>query len=306
MSSYHVSVLLHEAIEGLNINPDGVYVDVTFGAGGHSKEILKHLKQGSLVAFDQDEDAEANLIEDERLVFVRQNFKYLKNHLRANGFLKVDGVLADLGVSSHQFDIAERGFSTRFDGGLDMRMDQDSTLTAAQVINDYEPEQLSSVFQIGADIKNPQKLVDRIVEARAQGEIKTTGELKSIISSMAHPSKVTQFLAKVFQAVRIEVNGEVEVLKKMLEQAVQVLKPGGRLVVISYHSLEDRLVKNLMRAGNFEGQLDKDFYGNIIRPLEPVNRKVIVPSEEEMEVNSRARSAKMRVATKLSEPKQYK
>ncbi|MFT4659879.1 MAG: 16S rRNA (cytosine1402-N4)-methyltransferase [Patiriisocius sp.] len=301
MSDYHTAVLLKESVDGLDIKPQGVYVDVTFGAGGHSREILKRLEEGQLVAFDQDEDAEDNLPEDERLVFIRQNFKFLKNHLKANGFEKVDGILADLGVSSHQFDVGERGFSTRFDGKLDMRMDQDSSLTAYEIVNEYEPKELKRIFREGADLRNANKLVDKIIQARSEGEIGSTGRLKEIMDGMVPPTKIAQFLARVFQAIRIEVNGELSVLKDLLLQSEKVLDEGGRLVVISYHSIEDRLVKNFMKTGNFEGVQDKDFYGNVSRPFRPINRKVIVPEMKEVEENGRARSAKLRIAERINE-----
>ncbi len=301
MSSYHVSVLLDESIRGLNIDPEGVYVDVTFGAGGHSKEILKKLKSGSLIAFDQDVDSESNLLQDDRLVFVRHNFRYMKNHLKVNGFPKVDGILADLGVSSHQFDVGERGFSTRFDGRLDMRMDQDSSLTAAVIVNEYDEVALQRVFTEGADLKNSKLLIQKIVDARNVKRIESTSELKEVLSGMTHPSKVAQFLARVFQALRIEVNEELGALKALLDQAKDVLKPGGRLVVISYHSIEDRMVKNYIKSGNFEGVLQKDLYGNVNRPFAPINRKVIMPNEDEIKDNSRARSAKLRIAERLHE-----
>jgi len=301
VSRYHTAVLLNESVEGLGINPEGVYVDVTFGAGGHSREILKKLKGGTLVAFDQDVDAEANLPKDDRLVFVRQNFRFIKNHLKANGFNKVDGILADLGVSSHQFDIGERGFSTRFDGKLDMRMDQDSELDAIKIINEYDEEELQRIFRDGADLSNVPKLIGKIVVARSESKIETTGQLKQILNGMVPPTKIAQFLARVFQAIRIEVNEELEVLKQLLIQSKALLNPGGRLVVISYHSIEDRLVKNFMKTGNFKGELEKDFFGNINRPFDPVNRKVIVPNDREIEANSRARSAKLRIAKRNNE-----
>lgn len=295
---YHTPVLLHDCIEGLAIRPDGDYVDVTYGGGGHSRVILEHLDQGRLFAFDQDEDAQENLISDERLHFIRQNFQFLKNNLRLHGVREVDGILADLGVSSHQFDIADRGFSTRFDARLDMRMDRDSAMTAATVLEDYSKEELVRVFRQGTDIKHVPGLADAIIKARPEG-VATTEQLKSAIAHRTPDRKRAQFLAQVFQAIRIEVNGELEVLAKMLEQAIEILKPGGRLVVISYHSIEDRLVKRFIRAGNPEGELVKDFYGRATVPLKAINRKVIIPTEEEIERNPRARSAKLRIAEKL-------
>jgi len=301
VSNYHTAVLLKESVDGLGVKPDGVYVDVTFGAGGHSREILKRLGKGTLVAFDQDEDALANVPKDDRLVFVRQNFRFIKNHLKANGFEKVDGILADLGVSSHQFDIGERGFSTRFDGRLDMRMDRDSTLDAIKIINEYDEAELQRIFREGADITNVKKLTGKIIAARNEARIETTGQLKNALHGMAPPTKIAQFLARVFQAIRIEVNEEMEVLKQLLTQSKLLLKPGGRLVVISYHSIEDRLVKNFMKTGNFDGQVDKDFFGNVHRSFEPITRKVIVPNEDEINENSRARSAKLRIAERNNE-----
>lgn len=295
---YHTPVLLHDCIEGLAIRPDGDYVDVTYGGGGHSRSILEHLDKGRLFAFDQDVDAEENLISDDRLHFIRQNFQFLKNNLRLQGVRQVDGILADLGVSSHQFDMAERGFSTRFDAELDMRMDRDSDLTAATVLEEYSKEELVRVFRQGTDIKHIPGLADAIIRARAEG-VSTTEQLKAAIAHRTPDRKRAQFLAQVFQAVRIEVNGELDVLARMLEQAIELLKPGGRLVVISYHSIEDRLVKHFVRAGNAEGELVKDFYGRATVPLKAINRKVIIPSEEEIERNPRARSAKLRIAEKL-------
>lgn len=295
---YHTPVLLHDCIEGLAIKPDGDYVDVTFGGGGHSREILSRLSIGKLFAFDQDQDSLANLVKDEKLVFIRQNFQYLKNNLRLNGVRQVDGILADLGVSSHQFDEAERGFSTRFDADLDMRMDRDAELTAKKLLHEYSKEELVRVFRQGSDVKPVGRMADAIIAARAEG-LNTTDDLKKVIAHLTPERKRSQFLAQVFQAIRIEVNGELEVLSKMLTQAIEVLKPGGRLVVISYHSIEDRMVKHYVRAGNREGELVKDFYGRAEVPLKAINRKVIVPTEEEIDRNPRARSAKLRIAEKL-------
>jgi len=296
---YHKPVLLKECIGGLKINPEGIYVDVTFGGGGHSKEILKHLTTGRLYAFDQDEDASKNMISDNRFVLIRQNFKYLKNFLKMYNALPVDGLLADLGVSSHQFDVPERGFSIRFDAKLDMRMDTKSNFRASDIINTYSEEDLKRVFKDYGEVDNPGKLAHVIVESRNGQHINTVNELKFAISKCLKRGKENQFLAQVFQALRIEVNKEMDSLKELLVQSIEVLKPGGRLVVISYHSLEDRLVKNIMRSGKFEGEVDKDFFGNKISPFVQVSRKPIVPSEEENTANSRARSAKLRVAEKV-------
>ena len=295
---YHNPVLLKECIEGLNIDPAGTYVDVTFGGGGHSREILKHLTTGKLYAFDQDADAEGNVIEDERFVLVKQNFRYMKNYLKMYGALPVDGILADLGISSHQIDVAERGFSTRFEGPLDMRMNRGQGMTAADVLNNYEEDKLKRVLREYGEVDNAGRLVRAIVEARAEKPLETIDELKSLLGRFARRGKENQYYAQVFQALRIEVNNELGVLKEMLMQAPEVLKEGGRLVVIAYHSLEDRLVKNFMRSGKFEGEAEKDFYGNLLTPLKPVNRKPIIPTEEEIKSNSRARSAKLRIAEK--------
>lgn len=295
---YHTPVLLHDCIEALAIKPGGTYVDVTYGGGGHSREMLKHIGDGRLFAFDQDLDAESNRIEDDRLIFIRQNFQHLKNNLRLHGVKQVDGLLADLGVSSHQFNEAERGFSTRFEAELDMRMDRDATLTARKVVEEYSREDLIRVFRQGSDINHVPALADALIQARAEGLV-TTEQLKQAIAHRTPSRKAAQFLAQVFQAVRIEVNDEVQVLMSMLEQAIQVLKPEGRLVVISYHSIEDRIVKHFVRAGNAQGEIEKDFYGKHLVPLKAINRKVIVPSDEEIERNPRARSAKLRIAEKL-------
>lgn len=301
MSTYHKPVLLHESLEGLAVRPDGTYVDVTFGGGGHSRLLLSMLgENGRLIAFDQDEDAVANVIDDPRFTLVRQNFRFLKNFLRANNAIPVDGILADLGISSHQIDEPERGFSTRFDGPLDMRMNRSAGMTAADVVNNYEEAQLKKIFSLYGEVDNAGRLVKAIAAARAEAPIETIAELKVAIASCMPKGKEFQYLAKVFQALRIEINGEIEALKQMLAQAVEVLKPGGRISVISYHSLEDRIVKNFFRTGNEEGVNEKDFYGNLVRPLEPVNRKPIVPGEEELNENSRARSAKLRIAEKVA------
>ncbi|WP_209319816.1 16S rRNA (cytosine(1402)-N(4))-methyltransferase RsmH [Ancylomarina longa] len=295
-SDYHIPVLLKESLEGLDIKSDGVYVDLTFGGGGHSREILKRLTSGKLVGFDQDEDAEANVPKDDKFIFVRHNFRYYKNFLRYLGFDKVDGILADLGVSSHEFDVAERGFSFRFDGDLDMRMNQSSDFTAADVLNQYAVEDLFRIFKLYGEVKNPGRLVKLIDEYRKSNKITTIQQFKEVIAPCVPKFKDHKYLAQVFQALRIEVNQEMEVLREMLMQASDVLKPDGRLVVITYHSLEDRLVKNYIRDGKFEGGASKDFFGNIQTPLEAVNRKLIIPSDEEIERNGRARSAKLRIA----------
>lgn len=297
--NYHQPVLLKECLEGLDIKPGGIYVDVTFGGGGHSKAILQKLgEKGKLFAFDQDKDAAQNIPDDERFTFIPQNFSYMKNFLRMYEATQVDGILADLGVSSHQFDEAERGFSIRFDASLDMRMNQQSEKTAAQVLNEYDEAKLKEIFREYGDVENAGRLVKLIVEARLMGQITGTEQLKEIIAPCMPKFKEHQYLAKVFQALRIEVNDEMEVLKQMLQQSLEVLKPGGRLVVMSYHSLEDRLVKNFLKSGNFEGEQQKDFYGNIHRPFSIITKKPIVPNEKEIEENSRARSAKLRIAEK--------
>ncbi len=297
MSEYHVPVLLNECMQGLNINPEGIYVDLTFGGGGHSREILSHLTTGKLIGFDQDEDAERNIPDDNRFVFVRHNFRYFKNFLRYLGYEKVDGILADLGVSSHEFDVAERGFSFRFDGDLDMRMNQNADFTAAKLLNEYDEEELYRIFKFYGEVKNPGKLVRLITDYRKQNSFDTIQGFKDVIASCVPKLKEHKYLAQVFQALRIEVNSEMEALREMLVQSVDVLKPNGRLVIITYHSLEDRLVKNFIRNGNFDGKAEKDFYGNVKTPLKAVNKKVILPSSEEIERNGRARSAKLRIAT---------
>ena len=298
--SYHNPVLLNESIDGLNIKGEEVLVDVTFGGGGHSKEILKRLGEGGkLFGFDQDKDAEANILADGRFELVKQNFRYLKNYLRFYGVKQVDGVLADLGVSSHQFDVGERGFSIRFDGPLDMRMNQNGELTAAKIVNEYDEANLMRIFREYGEVSIARKLTSEIIGQRAGRKIKTTNELVEIVEVLV-PGKVrNKLLAQVFQALRIEVNDELGALKDMLEQACEVLKPGGRLSVITYHSLEDRLVKNFIKKGKFEGELEKDFYGNPIVKFKQITRKPILPTDEELKINNRARSAKLRVAEKL-------
>lgn len=297
MHDYHKPVLLGEAIDGLNIREDGIYVDATFGGGGHSREILKRLTAGRLIAFDQDEDAIGNIPEDERLIFLNQNFRYMKNFLKYYGQLPVDGVLADLGVSSHQLDRAERGFSSRYEGPLDMRMNQSSEKTARSILNKYDAASLSNVFFLYGEIRQAKKMAERIVSFRQEEQLETTTQLIDVLKPMMPAGRENKFLARVFQALRIEVNGELDALKALLTQSNEVVKAGGRLVVISYHSLEDRLVKNFMKAGNFEGKQEKDFYGRLIAPFQPVS-KLITPGEQELSENPRSRSAKLRIAEK--------
>lgn len=299
-SNYHVPVMLQPCINGLNINPDGVYVDVTFGGGGHSKEILKHLSaKGKLLAFDQDPDAQQNIPDDSRLVFIDQNFGFLKNNLRLNGVRQVDGILADLGVSSHQFDVPQRGFSIRHNADLDMRMDQYRNLTAAEVLNTYTEDKLHKLFGIYGEVKNAKSLARAIVTSRLENPFTDIDSLKTAIASYIPKGKENKYLAQVFQALRIEVNAEIQVLEDFLQQAADVLKPGGRLVVMSYHSLEDRPVKNFMAKGKFQGEVEKDFFGNQQKPFNVITRKAIVANEEEIAKNNRARSAKLRIAEKI-------
>lgn len=301
-SHYHTSVLLRESIGGLAVKPDGVYVDLTFGGGGHSKALLDELgESGKLFAFDQDEEAWENAPDDNRFTLVRQNFRFLKNNLRLYGFPKVDGVLADLGVSSHQFDKPERGFSIRFDAELDMRMNKHSDKTAKHILNEYEESDLKKLFFVYGDLKNAGKVARNIVQARSRQKINRVEELKQVLEPLTPSHKWHSFLAKVFQALRIEVNDEMKVLEEMLLQCEDVIKPGGRLVVIAYHSLEDRMVKHLMRSGNLSGKVEKDFYGNMLRPFKPLSSKPIVPTDEEIENNNRARSARLRIAERLAE-----
>lgn len=302
MTSYHQPVMLKECLEGLNIQPDGIYVDVTFGGGGHSKAILELLgEKGKLIAFDQDPDAKANIIDDNRFVFVDQNFQFLKNQLRFLGIKKVDGILADLGVSSHQFDAADRGFSIRFDADLDMRMDQTREKNAQYILNNYVESELHKIFGMYGELQNAKTLASLIVKSRMINPINTVAELKEIIKPLVKRGKENQYYAQVFQALRIEVNEELEVLKNFLEQCSEVLKPSGRLVVMSYHSLEDRLVKNYIAKGKFSGEVVKDLYGNYFTPLVSVTRKAITASDEEIKMNNRARSAKLRIAEKTNE-----
>ncbi len=297
--TYHIPVLLNESIEGMNLQPSGIYVDVTFGGGGHSKEILR---QGDatirLYSFDQDEDAEKNIVNDSRFTFVRSNFRYLHNFLRYHGIKQVDSILADLGVSSHHFDDSERGFSFRFDGNLDMRMNKRAGMTAAEVVNNYTEEQLATLFYLYGELKNSRKLASAIIKARNNRPIVTIGDFLEIVKPMFGREREKKELAKVFQALRIEVNQEMEALKEMLYAATEVLKPGGRLVVITYHSLEDRMVKNMMKTGNIEGKAEQDFFGNVQTPFRLVNNKVIVANNEEVTRNPRSRSAKLRIAEK--------
>ncbi|WP_455968155.1 16S rRNA (cytosine(1402)-N(4))-methyltransferase RsmH [Butyricimonas virosa] len=295
---YHVPVLLEESVSGLNIDPDGVYLDLTFGGGGHSREILKRLKDGCLIGFDQDSDALTNVPDDSRFIFVNHNFRYLRNFLRYCGYDEADGILADLGVSSHEFDEAGRGFSFRFDAELDMRMNQRSRLKATDILNTYSEENLIRIFRNYGEVDNVRRLVDLIVNARTGKMITRSEEFLQVIAPCVPKQKEKKYLAQVYQALRIEVNGELEALEDMLKEAERALRPGGRLVVITYHSLEDRIVKNFLKSGNFEGKVEKDFYGHVKRNFELVNRKVIVPSEEEIERNPRARSAKLRIAEK--------
>lgn len=296
---YHIPVLLDQSVDGLNIKPEGTYVDATFGGGGHSQAILNNLSSGRLLAFDQDQDALANEIADERFTFINQNFTYLKNFLRLHSAIPVDGLLADLGVSSHQFDTADRGFSTRFEGSLDMRMNKDQALTASDIVNTYREEDLRLLFRDYGEIKNSRCVAQAILAARESQAIETTTQLSEIVKGCFPNTKQNKFLALVFQALRIVVNDELAALKSLLKQSVEVLDKGGRLVVISYHSLEDRLVKNFIRTGNFEGNLQKDFYGNPITELKSIYTKPLMPDVEEINRNSRARSAKLRIAEKI-------
>lgn len=296
---YHNPVLLKETVDGLNIKPDGVYVDVTFGGGGHSREILSRLgTEGKLYAFDQDEDAWANAIDDPRFTLIKENFRYIKNFLRFNGVRKVDGILADLGVSSHQFDVPERGFSTRFEGELDMRMSKRNELSAYTIVNEYDDKELRRIFLEYGELKNAPALARTIVEAREKEKIVNTEDLKQVLSRYLPAHKANKILAQIYQAIRIEVNQEMEVLKEFLEQSLEVLNVGGRLSVISYHSLEDRLVKRYMRNGMFEGEPERDMFGRFEVPFKIIE-KLIVPTEEEIKINNRARSAKLRVAEKI-------
>lgn len=299
-SVYHIPALLDESMNGLAVKPCGVYVDVTFGGGGHSREILRLLgKEGHLYSFDQDEDAERNIVDDARFTFVRSNFKYLKNFLRYYGVDKVDGILADLGVSFHHFDTSERGFSFRFDAPLDMRMNRNATATAADIVATYDVEQLSRLFTVYGELRTARKIASAIVAARGVSRVDTSGKLIEIVKPYINYKQEKKELAQLFQALRIEVNNEMDSLCRMLQQAAEVLRPGGRLAVITYHSLEDRMVKNFIKTGHVDGTIEKDFFGRVETPLRAVNNKVIVPTEEEVARNPRARSAKLRVAEKL-------
>lgn len=298
---YHVPVLLKESVDGLQINPEGIYVDVTFGGGGHSREILSRLgSKGHLYSFDQDADAEQNIPADEqKFTFVRSNFRYLRNWMRYYGVEGIDGLLADLGVSSHHFDDESRGFSFRFDAPLDMRMNERDGLTAADVCNRYSEEDLARLFWLYGELKNGRRLANAIVRGRADHPIATVNDLITLVRPLIGANREKKDMAKVFQALRIEVNHEMEALHEMLDAAINCLKPGGRLVVLTYHSLEDRMVKNYMRSGNAEGKVEEDFFGNRLSPLRPVNNKVIIPDADEQERNPRSRSAKLRIAEKV-------
>ena len=297
---YHIPALLQESINGLNIKEDGTYVDVTFGGGGHSRAIMEQLgERGRLLGFDQDLDTLRNKLNDSRFTFVHSNFSFLKNFIRYYDIEAVDGILADLGVSFHHFDDAERGFSFRQDSALDMRMNRRASIDARTVLATYSEEELARLFYLYGELKQSRRIASAIVKARSNGEISTTGQLVELVSPFVRRSQEKKELAQVFQALRIEVNHEIDVLKSLLEQSLEILKPGGRLVVITYHSLEDRLVKNFMRSGNVDGKIDKDFYGRVSTPWRLVNNKVIIASEAEVESNPRSRSAKLRIAEKL-------
>ncbi len=298
--SYHVPALLKESVDGLNVQPNGTYVDVTFGGGGHSREIMRRLgKEGHLLAFDQDMDAYVNKIEDARFIFVHSNFRYLRNFLHYYGVEEIDGLLADLGVSSHHFDDESRGFSFRFDGELDMRMNRNAALKASDVLNDYTESKLADIFYMYGEMRNARLIARAIVKERMVAPINTVQRFLDVLKPFVGKDKEKKDLARIFQALRIEVNDEMDTLRKLLYDAVKVLKPGGRIAILTYHSLEDRIVKNFFKTGNFEGKLEKDFYGNPIVPLRLVNNKVIVASDEEVEANPRARSAKLRIAEKI-------
>ncbi len=296
---YHIPALLNECMDGLHIKPAGSYVDVTFGGGGHSREILNRLgAEGHLYSFDQDEDAQRNIVADERFTFIYSNFKYLKNFLRYYEVDGVDGILADLGVSFHHFDDSERGFSFRFDAPLDMRMNKKARLTAAEILATYDDRKLAQLFSLYGELRNAHRIASAIVAKRSSGGVKTTGQLLEVVSPFINRKQEKKELAQLFQALRIEVNNEMDSLRSMLQQASEMLNPGGRLVVITYHSLEDRIVKNFIKTGNVEGVVEKDFFGRVSAPLVAVNNKVIVPTDEEVERNPRARSAKLRIAEK--------
>lgn len=301
-TTYHIPVLLNETIKGLNVQSDGTYVDLTYGGGGHSREILRHLSpKGHLYGFDQDLDAMSGALKDDRFQFVRSNFRFLKNWMMYYKVEQVDGILADLGVSSHHLDEGERGFSFRYDAPLDMRMNQKSKLTAQTIVEEYSEEQLADVLYLYGELKNSRRLASAIVKARSEQSIRTTGELANVLKPLLGFNREKKDLARVFQALRIEVNGEMKALQQMLEATIEILKPGGRLVILTYHSLEDRMVKNLMRSGNVKGESETDIFGRNKSMLRPVNRNVIIPSEEEQATNPRSRSAKLRIAEKTGE-----
>jgi 16S rRNA (cytosine1402-N4)-methyltransferase len=296
---YHIPALLEESIRGLNVRPSGIYVDVTFGGGGHSGEILKLLTTGRLIAFDQDDDAERNIFPDPKFTFLNQNFRFLKNNLKFNGITSVDGVIADLGVSFHQFDEPTRGFTFRHDAPLDMRMNKNSQVKASDLLALLNEKELADLFYEYGELTNSRKIAKAIVVARMEQPLLTVNDIDKIIRRLTPFGQENKFFAKVFQALRIAVNREIDFLKEMLEQALEILNPGGRLVVITYHSLEDRVVKNFMKTGNFRGEENKDFYGNPVTPFRQITRKVIIPSEEEISMNNRARSARLRIAEKI-------
>jgi len=296
--AYHIPVLAEECIKGMNLLAAADVVDATYGGGGHSKLILDRITKGRLFAFDQDKDAASNALNDKRLYFIRHNFRYIKNFLNYYGVEQVDVIFADLGVSSHDFDVPDRGFSFRFEGNLDMRMNQSAKTDAAKIVNEYSEEQLELVFRIYGEIKNSRHLASVICKKRNEVHIKTTTQLKEIVAECTPRTIENKYLAQVFQALRIEVNEEMDALQEFLKASLQLLKPGGRLVVITYHSLEDRICKNFMKTGNFEGKVQKDFYGNVTSPFKIVNKKVIIPGDEELKANSRSRSAKLRIAEK--------
>jgi 16S rRNA (cytosine1402-N4)-methyltransferase len=296
---YHIPALLKESIDGLNVRPDGIYVDVTFGGGGHSAEILKRLEKGRLFAFDQDEDVKVNLPSDERFVFIEQNFRFLKNNLLFNGIESIDGLIADLGVSFHQFDDPVRGFTFRQEAPLDMRMNKNAGLTAAEILEMLDEKSLAGIFYSFGELDNSRKIANELVKARTETPLRTVSDIMKVLGRFAPHRQEHKFYAKLFQSLRIAVNRETEFLKEMLEQALSVLKPGGRLVVITYHSLEDRIVKNFMRTGDFEGIEKKDFYGNLETPFRLISKKGIVPDSEEINRNNRARSARLRIAEKI-------
>ena len=297
--AYHIPALLRESIHGLNIRPDGIYVDVTFGGGGHSMEILKHLKTGKLIAFDQDEDAASNVVADDRFLFLAQNFRFLRNNLIFNGIDSIDGLIADLGVSFHQFDEPERGFTFRQDAPLDMRMNRSGKTTAADLLNNLEEEELANIFYRFGELTDSRRIAREVVGARNRKPLKSVNEIMEAVGKLAPFRQEHKFFAKMFQSLRIAVNNEIDYLQEMLVQAFEMLKPGGRLAVITYHSLEDRAVKNFMRTGNFEGIENKDFYGNLVSPFRLITKKGITPGDEEVSENNRARSARLRIAEKI-------